>query len=96
MSETPAVAAFIAQRQCAVLKRGIDALDATRHADLPEQVHRLVGTFGSYQLVEAQAALESLHDLINSDDPGEVDVEQEKARVLDLLEQALRMREAQA
>lgn len=96
MPETPEVAAFIAQRQHAVLARGVEALTATDRADLKEEVHRLVGTFGSYLIDDALAALLPLHEVLNSDRPVEDCVERERLRALHGLAVALELREAQA
>lgn len=96
MPETPKVAAFIAQRQHAVLARGVKALTATDRADLKEQVHRLIGTFGSYQIDDAVAALLPLHEVLNSDRPPEDCVEEQRLIALDSLAVALEVREAQA
>ena len=96
MPETPKVAAFIAQRQHVVLVRGVEALTATDRTDLKEQVHRLVGTFGSYQIDDAVAALLPLHELLNSERPAEDCVEHERLLALDSLAVALKAREAQA
>ena len=89
MPENPVVAAFIAEQQLDVRARGVDALNNTSRAALKEQVHRLVGTFGTYQLDEAVAALQPLHQLLSTGTCLEGDVQREKATALQALAQTL-------
>lgn len=92
MGETPAVAAFITERQNDVLKRGLDALRTSSPCALKEQVHRLMGTFGTYMIPDAVAAITPLHELLSNVDATDACVEQEKASALASLTETLEAR----
>lgn len=95
MPETPSVEAFIVENQRAVLVRGIDSLSRTSRSQLREQVHRLMGTFGTYQIHDAVAAISPLHELLSTKMPPEGEVEQARVTALQLLDRARQQRESQ-
>ena len=66
MSETPRVEAFITAKQDAVLARARDTVAATPADDLAAQVHRLIGTLGTFGLDDAAAALRPLDTLFKA------------------------------
>lgn len=94
MPETPAVAAFIVERQPSVLARGIKSLEAARGDQIKTLVHRLMGTFGTYQLDDAVSAMAALNTLVNSDSPAPQDVEGERAAAVQALLKVQATREA--
>ncbi len=58
--ESPAVAAFLAERRADVLRRAIETLETCSTADLAGEAHRLAGTLGVFGLDEASAAARAL------------------------------------
>lgn len=66
MSETPRVEEFIRAKQQQVLTRAVSALESPE-ADLSAEVHRLIGTLGTYSLDDAVAALRPLDALLKAE-----------------------------
>ena len=68
MTETPRVEAFIQAKQDAVLARARDTVATTPDSDLGAQIHRLIGTLGTFSLDDAVAALRPLDALLKQPD----------------------------
>jgi HPt (histidine-containing phosphotransfer) domain-containing protein len=67
VAETPHMEAFILAKQDQVLGRAVTALRDADDDALPGEVHRLIGTLGTYGLAEAVALLRPLDDLLRAD-----------------------------
>jgi hypothetical protein len=78
MDETERVEAFIRTKQQQVLDKAVSALETADPEALRGEVHRLVGTLGTYDLADAVALLRPLDELMKSDAAGPD--EQERAR----------------
>ncbi len=82
MSESPRVADFINAKQDQVLAKAVVALDSASDEQLPGEVHRLIGTLGTYGLSDAVDLLRPLDELLKSGSDERGATEQERAAAL--------------
>lgn len=64
MSESASVEQFIRDRQAAVLARARASLESAPEDAMPSELHRLIGTLGTYQLETQSQALRGIHDAL--------------------------------
>jgi hypothetical protein len=74
-AETDAVAAFIRERQTAVLAAATSDIAAAPLAELRAVLHAADGTVGSYQLTEAHEAIAMLRAVASNPSSTDADVE---------------------
>ncbi len=85
--------AFILAKQDQVLGRAVTALRDADVDALPGEVHRLIGTLGTYGLADAVALLKPLDDLLKADEDSAV-IASQRSTALHGLEAIVAEREA--
>jgi hypothetical protein len=85
--ENPAMQAFIAQKQADLLARAIAVLRACSDDELAAQSHRLAGTLGTYQLIDAHDACRDLESVALRVNATTADIDTARADTLARLEQ---------
>lgn len=73
--ESEAVLAFIRERQAEVLAEAIRQLSTCTREDLPQVVHAISGSVGSYQLTEAHDRIAALSAVLKDSTATGADVE---------------------
>jgi len=85
--ESEAVLAFIRERQAEVLADAIRQLSACSREDLPQVVHAVYGSVGSYQLTEAHDRIAALSAVLHDPTSTGADVDAAWAETLSSLEE---------
>ncbi len=83
--ESPSVQAFIQQRQADLLARAIATIATCPRPDLPQELHRLSGTLGTYQLLDARSVVQDLETVVRTPDVGSLEIAGARAAALDRL-----------
>jgi HPt (histidine-containing phosphotransfer) domain-containing protein len=86
-AENPAMQAFIAQRQSDLLTRAIAVVRDCPDDALAPEAHRLAGTLGTYQLIEAHDACRDLERVALTAGATTADIATARADTLARLEQ---------
>lgn len=83
--ESEAVLAFIRERQAEVLAEAVRQLSTCSRDDLPQVVHAISGSVGSYQLTEAHARIADLSAVLKDPASTGADVEAQWSLTLSAL-----------
>jgi HPt (histidine-containing phosphotransfer) domain-containing protein len=84
-SESESVQAYILQRQADLLARAISALTTCPASQLAQELHRLSGTLGAYQLLEARSTVQQFEAVVRSPDVGSPEIEAARTVAIDRL-----------
>lgn len=84
--ESASVQAFIRQRQADLLARAIVAIASCPAPELAQELHRLSGTLGTYQLLDARSAVQDLEAVVRTPGMGSSGIASARAAALERLE----------
>jgi hypothetical protein len=91
--ESSAVLAHIARKQDDLLARSLATVAECPDEDLVAQVHRLVGTLGTYQLMDASVLMRACETALLSPDTSSSDVERIRRTTLESLSEIVAARD---